>query len=171
VQPTPNRPGSLPRPDLTCYAGRGYEEFGIQPQYAFGHGLSYTTCEYSGLRTRIVAGAEGAGRQVQALVRVRNTGAVAGTETTQVYVGNLPTRQVGTAPRALAGWETVTLQPGETQQVTVDLSAESLSYWDVDREGETPSKASTSTRSPVKNGDSSRTFRRPGPAKSPRCSG
>jgi beta-glucosidase len=31
----------------------------------------------------------------------------------------------------LAGWETVTLQPGERRQVTVTLSPESVSYWDV----------------------------------------
>ena len=112
------------------YVGyRGYEEFGIAPQYPFGHGLSYTTYDYRNLRT---APAVNGGLQVK--VAVRNTGAVAGTETVQVYVGNLPTRQVQSAPKVLAGWATVTLQPGERRQVTIALSPESVSYWDVDRD-------------------------------------
>ncbi|MBO3083732.1 glycoside hydrolase family 3 C-terminal domain-containing protein [Cellulomonas sp. zg-ZUI188] len=112
------------------YVGyRGYEEFGIAPQYPFGHGLSYTTYDYRNLRT-----APAANGALQVRVAVRNTGAVAGTETVQVYVGNLPTRQVQSAPKVLAGWATVTLQPGERRQVTVALSPESVSYWDVDRD-------------------------------------
>lgn len=35
---------------------------------------------------------------------------------------------------ALAGWGTVTLDPGQSKAVTVTLSPESLSYWDVDRD-------------------------------------
>ncbi|GEK21077.1 beta-glucosidase H [Cellulomonas xylanilytica] len=112
------------------YVGyRGYEEFDITPQYPFGHGLSYTTYDYRNLRT-----APAANGALQVKVAVRNTGALAGTETVQVYVGNLPTRQVQSAPKVLAGWATVTLQPGERRQVTVPISPESVSYWDVDRD-------------------------------------
>jgi beta-glucosidase len=110
---------------------RGFAENGIEPQYAFGHGLSYTSYEYSRLRTAAVAGEDG-GTVLQATVDVTNTGTVAGTETVQVYVGNLPTRRVSSAPVSLAGFETVTLAPGERQRVTITLSPESLSYWDVD---------------------------------------
>jgi beta-glucosidase len=115
---------------------RGYEELGIEPQYAFGHGLSYTTFDYSRLRTQIGhhRGWRHDGSQVEVSLRVRNTGAVAGTETVQVYVGNLPTRRVDTAPLALAGFTRVTLDPGEREQVRVTLDPQSLSYWDVDRD-------------------------------------
>jgi beta-glucosidase len=41
---------------------------------------------------------------------------------------------VPTAAKALAGWAQVDLQPGERQKVTVTLSAESLSFWDVNRD-------------------------------------
>lgn len=113
---------------------RGYAERGITPQYPFGHGLSYTSYAYTNLRTAAVPDPDGTGTQLQATVDVQNTGTVAGTETVQVYVGNLPTRRVSSAPIALAGFGTVTLAPGETQAVTVQLSPESMSYWDVDRD-------------------------------------
>lgn len=114
---------------------RGYEQLGISPQHEFGFGLSYTTYEYSQLQTRVNdhRGKNHDGKDLEVSVLVRNTGAVAGTETVQVYAGNLPTRTV-TAPKALAGWETVTLQPGEEKTVTVTLDPQSFAYWDVDRD-------------------------------------
>lgn len=111
---------------------RGYAEEGITPQYPFGHGLSYTSYAYTNLRTAAVPDPDGTGMRLEATVDVQNTGAVAGTETVQVYVGNLPTRRVSSAPVALAGFGTVALAPGETKPVTVLLSPESMSYWDVD---------------------------------------
>jgi beta-glucosidase len=107
---------------------RGYEARGIQPQYPFGHGLSYTRFAYSRLTT--ADGRRGASRPVRATVTVRNTGRVAGTETVQAYVGQLPTRRVVTAPLALAGWTRVTLEPGESRRVRVTLDPRSLAYWD-----------------------------------------
>jgi beta-glucosidase len=104
---------------------RGYEEFGIAPQYAFGHGLSYTTFEYSGLTVRSESQAK-----VAATFTVTNTGDRAGVETPQVYVGELPTTVVDTAPKQLAGFTKVSLAPGQSKTVTVNLDRESFSYWD-----------------------------------------
>jgi beta-glucosidase len=60
---------------------RGYEQFNIQPQYPFVHGLSYTTFAYSNLRTT----------PTSVTVNVTNSGEVAGSEIVQVYAGKLPT--------------------------------------------------------------------------------
>jgi beta-glucosidase len=110
---------------------RGYEERGIEPQYSFGHGLSYTTYDYSRLRVRSqgAKAAGGAGYSID--VRVENTGDVAGTETVQVYAGQLPTDAVESAQKSLAGWAQVDLKPGERKRVQVSLDPESFSYWDV----------------------------------------
>ena len=111
---------------------RGYEKQGIEPQYAFGSGLSYTTYDYSRLRVR-TDGAKAAGGDGYSIdVRVANTGDVAGTETVQVYAGELPTDAVDSAQKSLAGWAQVDLKPGERKRVQVSLDPQSFSYWDAD---------------------------------------
>ena len=65
---------------------------------------------------------------------VRNVGRRRGSETVQVYVGNLPTRRVDTAEKALAGWAKVDLRPGQRRRVTVNLDPQSFSYWDTARD-------------------------------------
>lgn len=112
---------------------RGYEQFGIAPQYAFGYGLSYTDYEYSNLRVRNESGRHDAEPSYSATVTVENTGEVAGTETVQVYAGTLPTA-IESAPKSLAGWAQVALEPGERQKVKVQLDLDSMSYWDVDQD-------------------------------------
>lgn len=92
----------------------------LRPQYAFGHGLSYTTFDYSNLRVT----------PTSVTVTVRNSGTVAGSEVVQVYAGTLPAPGP-TAPKTLAGFARVPLQPGQSQDVSIALSPESLSYWSV----------------------------------------
>lgn len=111
---------------------RGYEQFNIEPQYPFGHGLSYTTFDYADLSVEPTPTEDNQGSPVAVTLTVENTGAVAGAEVVQVYVGTLPTTTVETAPKALAGWAKVMLEPGEQQEVSIALDRESLSYWDVE---------------------------------------
>ncbi len=63
-------------------------------------------------------------------VNVTNTGQVAGSEIVQAYAGALPGAPVPTAPKSLAGFGKVELQPGESRDVIIALSPESMSYWD-----------------------------------------
>ena len=108
------------------YVGyRGYQHNNEQVEYPFGYGLSYTSFKYSNLNTTVTGGTAATAR-----FTVTNTGSVAGAEVPQVYVGTLPTKKVDTPPRQLAGWDKITLAPGQSKTVTVALNKQSMSYWD-----------------------------------------
>ena len=100
---------------------RYYETATVPVRYPFGHGLSYTTFDYSDLEV------DDAG----ASVRVTNTGDRAGAEVVQLYVA-APDGPVRTAVRELRGFAKVTLAPGESATVTIALDDRGFSYFDVE---------------------------------------
>jgi beta-glucosidase len=107
----------------SVYLGyRYFDKVGAPVRYPFGHGLGYTTFAYSDL----VAG------PTQTRVTVTNTGAVAGTETVQVYT-EAPGAAHGElrAPRELAGFATVHLAPGESTTVEVAHREHAFDVYDV----------------------------------------
>lgn len=108
---------------------RGYDRLGIEPQYPFGHGLSYTTFEYADLR--MTPESSDGTQAIQVRFELTNTGSQAGVEVAQVYVG-LPEAAMA-PPKRLVGWARVRLEPGERRQVTVTLDPQSserpLSFW------------------------------------------
>lgn len=114
---------------------RWYDAMGIEPQYDFGYGLSYTTFEYSNMEVseRLKAG-ESAGYDVT--VTVTNTGDVAGSEVVQVYLGEADVPEgIQSAKYQLAGYEKVKdIQPGESREVTIHVTERSLSYWNSNQE-------------------------------------
>jgi beta-glucosidase len=112
---------------------RGYDEFDLAPRWSFGHGLSYTAFRYS--RLRVPRGAQTPGDDVEVSFRLTNRGRRRGTEIAQIYVGRLPTTAVETPGEKLAGWARATLDPGESERVTVTLDPRALSYWDVGTHG------------------------------------
>jgi beta-glucosidase len=108
---------------------RGLQQHGDTPSYPFGFGLSYSTFEYR--RLRVDDGSANAPQgDVSVSFRLRNTSDRAGAEVAQAYIGRLPTRDVPTPPRQLAGFARVQLAPGERQDVTITIPRRSLSYWD-----------------------------------------
>ena len=97
-----------------------------EPLYAFGHGLSYTSFDYSDI-TLSAPSFAGDG-SLTASVTVTNTGAVAGTETVQLYIRDL----VGSVTRPvkqLKDFARVTLGPGASETVTFTIGKETLSFW------------------------------------------
>ncbi|MDB4885238.1 MAG: glycoside hydrolase family 3 domain protein [Gemmatimonadetes bacterium] len=104
---------------------RWYDEHGIAPRYAFGHGRSYTTFRYSGL----VVVPRGDGFDVS--FRVRNVGSRAGAEVPQVYVSRPDHPPAPMPPRALAGFTRVMLAPGEERALTVHVGERALSWYSV----------------------------------------
>jgi beta-glucosidase len=110
---------------------RAYKAEGIAPQFAFGHGLSYTSFGYSGFKATTSGKPvkNGGTADVSVTVDLKNTGARAGTETVQVYLGALPT-SVPTPPQQLAGFAKVDLAKGASTKVKVALDSRAFSYWD-----------------------------------------
>lgn len=117
---------------------RGYDELGIEPLFEFGYGLSYTSFKYQRVTvTDPVARSEGGDDEYKAgsvEVLVRNTGRTTGTETVNLYHGELPTDRADTPPRQLLGWGRITLKPGASGVVTIPIdlysSTHKLAYWD-----------------------------------------
>ncbi|MDM5177313.1 glycoside hydrolase family 3 C-terminal domain-containing protein [Massilia sp. DJPM01] len=102
-------------------AAVGYKWFDLKkhkPLFPFGHGLSYTRFAYSALAGGYKDG------QLQVRFKVSNTGKVAGKDVAQLYVSPLGTRWE--APKRLAGWDKVDLQPGETREVTLTVEPRML---------------------------------------------
>jgi beta-glucosidase len=98
----------------------GYKWFDAenkQPLFAFGHGLSYTTFSYSGLKATMDS----------VSFTIRNTGRRAGAEIAQVYA-SLP-ETANEPPKRLVAWEKVLLKPGESKVVTLKLEPKLLSVF------------------------------------------
>ncbi|WP_206243763.1 beta-glucosidase [Novosphingobium terrae] len=114
--------------DVTYTEGAtvGYKWFeakGLKPAFPFGHGLSYTSFTASGLQVA----REGAG--VIAHVRVTNTGQRRGAAVPQIYVAAAPAAG-WEAPKRLGGWQKVTLEPGQSREVSVAIDPRLLARWD-----------------------------------------
>jgi beta-glucosidase len=97
------------------------------PQYAFGHGLSYTTFSISNL-TLSSATVSPSGR-ITASVDVTNTGNRIGDEVVQLYVHD-PVASISQPVRRLRGFDRVTLQPGQKTTVTFTLDRTDFGFYD-----------------------------------------
>jgi beta-glucosidase len=112
-------------PNETRYTSK-YIDVPWSPLFPFGHGLSYTTFEFSNLRVqppRINRDGE-----VTVLADVTNSGQRDGDEVAQLYIRDL----VGSTTRPvkeLKGFQRITLEPGQTQTVKFTLSKEELRFY------------------------------------------
>jgi beta-glucosidase len=100
----------------------------VAPLFPFGHGLSYTTFEYSGLSLDRASMDERETLNVS--VRVKNTGRLAGQEVVQLYVRD-EAASVVRPEKELKGFEKVALAPGEEKVVRFALSRRAFAFWDL----------------------------------------
>lgn len=127
--------------EITYDLWHGYrklERDGAQPAFPFGFGLSYTTFQLSDL---CIEKAEiAADGTLEAAVNITNTGSVAGEDVVQFFVA-VPESQVERAPKELKAFKRVSLEPGETKSITVQIPAKELAYyapgagWTVEKTG------------------------------------
>lgn len=112
----------LPAFDDYDITKRTYKWFDGDVLYPFGHGLSYTTFRYSGLKV------EDKGETLEVSFVLKNTGRFDGDEVAQVYV-RLPEYE-GTAPiKELRAFKRVHLKRGASETVTIPVRREDLRYW------------------------------------------
>ena len=148
----------------TLVGYRWFDAQGQEPLFPFGYGLSYTTFRFSGLKVRPSTETPSApddsdhprssGWTVTA--RVTNTGSRAGAEVAQLYVGapagaHEPVRQ-------LKAYTKVTLKPGQTKTVRLELPRSALAAWNNSDTGWTVAKGHYQ----IYVGDSSRNLPAPG---------
>lgn len=106
-----------------------YRDVQNSPLYPFGHGLSYSTFEYSDITLN--ADTLGMGEKITASVKVTNKGPYDGEEVIQLYIRDL----VGSVTRPvkeLKGFKKVMIKNGETINVTFELSPEDLAFYTQD---------------------------------------
>ena len=146
VNPSGKLPESFPKqladnPSYLFYGGEGdtaeyregifvgyryYDRKETELLFPFGHGLSYTSFDFSDLRLsreRITDQ-----ESLTATVRVTNTGKRAGKSVVQLYVGDCES-SVFRPVRELKGFEKIFLEPGESKDVSFTLDKRSFAYW------------------------------------------
>ena len=101
------------------------------PLYTFGHGLSYSAFEYSGLA--ISSDVMKRDETLTVSVDVKNISSVDGTETVQLYLRDLFASAVRPV-KELCGFKKVFVKAGETVRVSFDVSEETLKYYNADLE-------------------------------------
>ncbi len=117
------------------YAGRSQGREGLNnawcrggapvPLYPFGHGLSFTTFDYSDLQ--VVIHGSGVNQEVEVSCVIRNSGAMAGTEVVQLYIRD---EVASVAPRIkmLKNFGRLSLEPGDSKRATFQTPTELLAF-------------------------------------------
>lgn len=113
------RDGRLAYDEGVFIGYRAWERAGRTPAYPFGHGLGYTDWEYEAILVSPTV----------ARVRIRNQGTRPGREVVQVYVAPVED-SVERPARWLAGFASVSVEPGESAEVEVALPQRAFEIWD-----------------------------------------
>ena len=108
------------------YVGyRYFDTFEVPVRYGFGYGLSYTDFEISNYRLVKISA-----EKISISASVKNTGKVSGKEVVQVYA-SLPGGTLEKEAHRLAAYaKTAELKPGETEEVTMEVTVDALTSYD-----------------------------------------
>ncbi|RYE17985.1 MAG: glycosyl hydrolase, partial [Sphingobacteriaceae bacterium] len=101
---------------------RYFDTYHVQPQFAFGHGLSYTKFDYSNLN--VLAGKN----QATVKIQIKNSGKREGAEIVQIYVKQ-DKSTVERPEKELKAFQKVFLKPGESKIIELKLNADAFQYY------------------------------------------
>ena len=121
--PYPGGPATVEYRESIYVGYRYYDTAHVEVLFPFGHGLSYTTFAYRDLALTQ------SGDTVIATFKVKNTGSIAGKETTQLYVRDVQSTAFR-PEKELKGFDKVDLQPGEEAEMTITLSPRAFAFYD-----------------------------------------
>lgn len=107
---------------------RRLEAAGQMPRFWFGHGLSYTKYEYTGLKVLCSQGISETGR-LNLEVTVKNAGTVAGEEIVMVFIKPPADAALKRPAKELKAFARVALMPGESKAVQLSVAAKDMNYW------------------------------------------
>ncbi|MBJ7553814.1 glycoside hydrolase family 3 C-terminal domain-containing protein [Marinomonas spartinae] len=98
--------------------------------FPFGHGLSYTTFDYSNLQMKVDAQTISLGENdtLTLVVTITNTGKRAGAEVVQCYIGQTSPSQPRPA-KELKAFSKVFLEAGESKEIELVLDYRAFAYW------------------------------------------
>ena len=106
------------------YVGyRYFDTYKVEPAFAFGHGLSYTTFDYSDLKI------DKKGDKVTVSLKVTNSGQMDGAEVVQFYVKDEES-SLERPEKELKGFQKVSIKSGASSTVTVELEKGAFSFYD-----------------------------------------
>jgi beta-glucosidase len=106
-----------------------YMDISNAPLFPFGYGLSYTNFNYSDIK--LSSNSMTAAGKITATVNVKNTGNYDGEEVVQLYIGD-PVASIAQPVKKLKAFKKVFIKKGESKNVTFDIDAEKLKYYNTD---------------------------------------
>ncbi|MFW6222496.1 MAG: fibronectin type III-like domain-contianing protein, partial [Bacteroidota bacterium] len=124
-------------PNNAYYSERllvGYRWFDtkeVPVMYPFGHGLTYTTFEYADLNTDKEE--YGKNDVITLTFELNNTGSMAADEVVQAYVHRIDPSQEWPV-KELKAFSRVSVEPGESKSVTLEIPVENLRYWNAEKQ-------------------------------------
>jgi beta-glucosidase len=117
-----------PMKEYDITRGFTYMYFDGEPDWVFGHGLSYTTFDYSNLKV----GGSIPGGPLSVTAEIRNSGKRSGDEVVQLYVRDVEA-SVKRPKKQLMAFERISLRPGAARTISFTVLPERLAFWDEKR--------------------------------------
>lgn len=108
---------------------RYYDTYNIEPEFCFGHGLSYTTFDYSNISLEVE---ETEDVKISVTFEVTNKGSRVGLETAQLYVA-CKNSSVERPVQELKQYIKIALEPGQKEKVTLILDKKAFGYYNTDK--------------------------------------
>ena len=120
--------GRPAKSDTDLFYVSAYNDLRNSPQYAFGHGLSYTTFEYQNMELGKFKPSVKGLKPIQVSFIVKNTGKRAGEEVVQLYIRDMVSQPVRPI-KELKDFKKIMLQPGEARRVTFTIKRDELAFY------------------------------------------